>query len=341
MGNALSNTIFGQTSKLRKSTTAGMLIGLGNLFKRLTGAGITDAQSEQNEFNAIQAQINRDYQTQMSNTANQRAVKDMQAAGLNPALMYGSGSAATTPSGSTASTGSAPSYESFASLVQMMQLPKQLELIESQIKANYAAAGKVAEETESERVRRQQMLTEISHIQSDIDLKLTQTNLTEAQRANLELATSWLDRLNEATLKSVEAKSALDVSTKNRLDALVDGEINLQNATLANFAHQWQKISAEVDKIADERNLLKEDLENYLLNHMSNGFMGSGISLQNLIREAVGHRAEVTKGLDKELERLERSKAERDSVRNSRIKHLRDIKVPSKSDLYNSINRKF
>ena len=53
-------------------------------------------------FEADQAQINREWQENMSNTAYQRAVKDLKAAGLNPALAYQQGGAATT-SGATAS----------------------------------------------------------------------------------------------------------------------------------------------------------------------------------------------------------------------------------------------
>ena len=70
----------------------------------------------QREFNAEEAQKNRDWQTMMSNTAHQREVQDLKAAGLNPVLSAMGGNGASTPSGGTASSAIAQSH--MPSLIQ-------------------------------------------------------------------------------------------------------------------------------------------------------------------------------------------------------------------------------
>lgn len=70
-------------------------------------AELRDWQSQQNQiamqFNSAEAAKNRDWQKMMSDTAHQREVRDLQAAGLNPVLSAMGGNGASVTSGATAS----------------------------------------------------------------------------------------------------------------------------------------------------------------------------------------------------------------------------------------------
>lgn len=69
----------------------GLLTGGMSLFGNLMGQSNNQQMMQQQQA----------FQTMMSNTAYQRASKDMTAAGLNPMMMFSSGSAASTPAGAT------------------------------------------------------------------------------------------------------------------------------------------------------------------------------------------------------------------------------------------------
>lgn len=135
--------------------------GLGFLGQLNTNQTNADVAASNSAFNAEQAQLNRDfqanqvqqaedYQTQMSNTAFQRSVKDMEAAGINPMLAYMKGGASTPSispaSGSTAQAQGYVAQNPVSAGVQAYQTTASAHQAEANVSLIDQNAAKIIEE---------------------------------------------------------------------------------------------------------------------------------------------------------------------------------------------------
>lgn len=181
---------------------------LSNFMKATTQSGVTQQQVELNDM-------------QMQNVADQygKEVEGMQAAGLNPALMYKSGATSAPTAPSPTSNGS------MSDLMQLVMLPLNKKMLKAQIANVEADTQKKGAETENIKV-----LTPAQYDEVVSKIRLNNKGLSEADAriaadlANAALAsvnTEWYGKLSESEINYRNAQSALAEAQKTKNESEV------------------------------------------------------------------------------------------------------------------------
>lgn len=241
---------------------AGAVIGAAYLNyqgQQDTNATARQIATQSTDFNAQQAQLNRDFQAQMSGTAYQRATADMKAAGLNPMLAYSQGGASS-PVGSTA-TAVTPEYKSPLSTISPAALSSAFTLAQ---KAKTDEETKnVASDTALKEAQRKE--TEARTPTYEVNIKATQANI-EATMAQIERTAQDI-RTSQATARNLDQQTKNLAALMPQIHATVDqlrSLTKLNDAQRAQLKKQGNLTDAEVDNIQKRTAALLPDVERQL-----------------------------------------------------------------------------
>lgn len=294
-----------------------------SLINSLTGAHLTGAQQEANQFSADEAEKQRQFEKEMSNTAYQRQVNDLQDAGINPIMAASNG--VSLPS-STAAASVSPGAATFqmSSLIELMRLKEMLPLEKEALKAQTQQTKALADKTEAETI---QIGVGIEKLRVDIES-------SKLDNYSKSVINRFLDRQQQAELNmknaSVEYYNSLVRSVDKQIEKMdyEECEIFMRCCDLQEHIQylvsqeslsykQQEELSASITKLNSESRLIGLQIDNFddlsVVGSESSNFRGGPFS--------VGESRPVTL-----RDMKERAEKRKNSLSEHKGKSLSDIK---------------
>lgn len=189
-------------------------------------------------FGAHQADKNRDFQREMSNTAYRRAARDLEAAGLNRVLALGS--PATTPAG----------------VIGSMQMPDFGQTM--------VAAGSAQQSIEESKSRQQHISKLIDKAAHEIRTAKTEADMNEVKRGIFTALQPLVDKLQSVAANTNWDQFIAD-GLSGVLKALASGAYSSAREAMADFFEKSLGLPEIAEDSGDNLGGKKPDPEEYYL----------------------------------------------------------------------------
>lgn len=188
----------------------------------INAIGSMIAQHSANSANKDIMNMQMQFQEDMSNTAYQRAVKDMKAAGLNPALMFNSAAMASTPVGASTHVEPVMKGSEMSNILSSLLLRKQIESIDADINKTNAETENIEANTEQTKLVSEWYPSlsqaQLDNIVSGTGVNVSVEELNKAHKITAELENQWIPRLRSASALNLDSQTGLNQVNKFILD---------------------------------------------------------------------------------------------------------------------------